>query len=168
MGKTLIIKGADFSANAVDVASIGVWLYQIPPLELEGASHQLNKANNFAFGEQEYLDMHVTKVRFRCGAVGTLEFKHCATTNTIGQVLTTLESISLTANDVGKLVEKNVDFTFPSSGWMCLKCDVSGVLSTYNDTTGLSEIVTVWSPTYANSRLTGYSMNIDLFGTFPD
>lgn len=168
MGKTLIIKDADFSANALDVTSIGTWLFNVPKTEIEGADHNYNASNAFVFGEQEYLGMHVTKVRVKCGAAGTLTLYHSTKTNTSSAELTQLAVFSLTQSDVGYLVDLTADFDVPSDGYLALKVSANGVISSYNSIVGLTKVIPLWSPTYANSKLTGYSGNIDLYGTFPE
>ena len=94
MGKTLIIKDADFSANALDVTSIGAWLFNVPKTEIEGATHDYNPSSAFVFGEQEYLGMHVTKVRVKCGAVGTLTIYHSTKTKEQGSIASRREPSS--------------------------------------------------------------------------
>ena len=168
MGKTLIIKDADFSANALDVTSIGAWLFNVPKTEIEGATHNYNASNAFVFGEQEYLGMHVTKVRVKCGAVGTLTLYHSTKTNTSSAELTPLATFTLTQSDVGNMVELSADFNAPNEGYLAIKVSNIGVILSYNSSSGLTKVVPLWSPTYANSKLAGYSGNIDLYGTFPE
>ena len=168
MGKTLIIKDADFSANALDVTSIGAWLFDVPKTEIEEADHDYTSSNAYVFGEQEYLGMHVTKVRVKCGAVGTLTIYHSTKTNTSSAELTPLATFTLTQSDVGNLVDLSADFNAPNEGYLALKVSANGVISSYNSTSGLTKVVPIWSPTTENRKLSGYSANIDIYGTFPE
>lgn len=152
MGKYLLINDADFSENALGNLNGGYWL--LGNENIFNSNTNLNSERTFwPSGEavsKLIRSKHVTKVKFKCGAVGNYVIQHATTMVVSSAVITTLATIACSSSDVGKVVEADVDFVFPANGFLACACDVSGVMQYLYDTTITTAVVKL-NPIYTNA-----------------
>lgn len=151
MGKFIIIKDADFSENAIDNISGGYWL--LGNDDIAASNTALNAERTFWPSGEAVSALirgkHVTKVKFKCGAAGNYVIQHATTMYASTATVTALATITCTASDVGNVVEADVDFVFPNTGFLACYNDVAGVLSYLYDAT-ITTAVTELNPVYTN------------------
>lgn len=151
MGKILTIYGADFSANAVDNLSGGYWLFDNQTIA--NSNTNLNNERTFWPSGEDVSAMvrgkHITKVRFKCGAVGDVVIQHVTTMLASTAQITTLATITCTSQDVDTVVERDVDILFPNSGFMAVNNAVAGVAQYLYDQSITTAVVEL-NPVYTN------------------
>lgn len=115
-------------------AATGAWLFDYTDAELTAATTSLGAASGypmFTLGSEANADIlgkEITKIKFKCGAVGTISIYHTTTRLNSTAVKTLLAEVETNSNDVGSIVEKSVSFNVPSTGYIAFANDVAGVI----------------------------------------